>query len=209
MKRLAWLIIIIALPLICYFQYKKYTRFNPPSIYEYVAQDSVDVNYFDPVIVQQYFENIYKLESITRSLWYNRGLDVKFPDLDIAGSRAETDHYNSLFATTKILEKKLIYSTQLKEAGFQNMEIKEMVEQGMTPRLYTFLKRKNLVGLQLGQESSDVWELQKLLMDKSYNIPFDGVFGIETKESLVDFQSKHSLLPTGVVDEKTLKYLIK
>ncbi len=209
MKRLAWLIIIIALPVICYFQYKKYTRFHPPSMYEYVSQDSVDINYFDPMIVQQYFENIYKLEGITRQLWFSKGLDVKFPDLNIEGSRREVDYYNQLYATTKLLEKKLIYSSQLKGNGFQNFEIKEMVEKGISPKLYTFLKKKKLIGLHQGQELSEVWELQKLLLDKSYEIPFDGVFGIETKESLVDFQTKNSLMPTGIVDESTLKHLIK
>lgn len=209
MKRLAWLIIIISLPIISYFQYKKYTKFHPPSLYQYKSNDSIDINYYDPSVVQHYFENIYKMEGITRELWYSKGLDVKFPDLGIDGSKAEVDYFHRLYAVTKILEKKLVYSTLLKAKGFNTLEVKEIVELGIHPDIFRLTKKHNLLGLQMGDGGIEVWELQRLLLAKSYEIPYDGVFGVETKQCILDFQEKNKLMPTGIVNESTIKHLIE
>ncbi|MCG8319546.1 MAG: hypothetical protein MI921_08605 [Cytophagales bacterium] len=108
MKRLAWLIIIVTLPIIAFFQYKKYTKFNPPSIYEYPVSDSIDIHYYDPLMVEKYYENVYRLESLARELWYDKGLDIKFPDPAIAGSAVELKFYGQLWATTRVLQEKLL-----------------------------------------------------------------------------------------------------
>ncbi len=209
MKRLAWLIIIVTLPIIAFFQYKKYTKFNPPSIYQYPVNDSIDVNYYDPLAVQKYYENIYNIESLARELWYNKGIDVKFPDMDIDGSRAEIKYYNQLWATTKVLQEKLVYSSRLKQDGFNNSDIRAIVESGITPTFLHYTEKQSLLDLKVGDEGQGVWELQQILLKKSYEIPFDGVFGIETEGSLIDFQKQHNLIPSGIVTKKTLKKLIE
>lgn len=209
MKRLVWLIIIIVLPVIAFFQYKEYTKFNPPSIYEYPVNDSIDIYYYDPLIVQKYYENVYRIESLARELWYNKGLDIKFPDLEIEGSEAELKFYRQLWATTKVLQDKLIYSARLKARGFNNGDIKHIVEEGIHPVFHRYADKQHLLGLKIGDEGQGVWEIQDFLLKESYEIPFDGVFGIETQQSLMDFQKKHNLIPSGIVNKKTLKVLIE
>ena len=209
MKRLAWLIIIVTLPVITFFQYKKYNKFNPPSIYQYPVNDSVDIHYYDPLIVEKYFENVYRIESLARELWYSKGLDVKFPDLDIEGSEAELKFYRQLWATTRVLEEKLLYATRLKAAGFNNQEIRRIVEEGIAPELVRYADKQQLLGLKMGDQGQGVWEVQDFLLKKSYQIPFDGVFGLETQQSLIDFQKKHNLIPSGIVNNKTLQVLIE
>ena len=209
MKRLAWLIIIVTLPVITFFQYKKYTKFNPPSIYQYPDNDSIDIHYYDPLMVEKYYENVYRIESLARELWYSKGLDVKFPDSEIEGSDAELKFYRQLWATTKVLEEKLIYSAMLKEKGFNNQDIKHVVEKGIDPGLLRYSDKQQLLGLKFGDEGQGVWEVQNFLLKRSYDIPFDGVFGIETQQSLMDFQKKHNLIPSGIVNMRTLKVLIE
>ena len=209
MKKLAWLIIIITLPVIAFFQYKKYTKFNPPSIYEYPVNDSIDIHYYDPLLVEKYYENVYRIENLARELWYDKGLDVKFPDLNIEGSEAELKFYRQLWATTKVLQEKLLYSAWLKSRGFNNHDIKHIVEEGIDPSILRYADKHQLLGLKIGDQGLGVWEVQDFLLKKSYEIPFDGVFGVETEQSLIDLQKKHNLIPSGIVNKKTLKVLIE
>ncbi|MCG8319547.1 MAG: peptidoglycan-binding protein [Cytophagales bacterium] len=93
--------------------------------------------------------------------------------------------------------------------GFNNLDIKHIVEAGIDPDFLRYANKQQLLGLKMGDEGQGVWEIQDLLLKKSYDIPFDGVFGIETQESLVDFQKKNNLIPSGIVNKKTLKVLIE
>ena len=38
-------------------------------------------------------------------------------------------------------------------------------------------------------------------------LPVDGIFGPMTEKAVIEFQKRHKLEPTGIVDEKTLKLL--
>ncbi len=209
MKRLAWLIVILAVPIIVYFQYKKHKRFNPPTLYSYPTNDSIDVQYFDPSIVLQYYKNVYTIESVSRQLWYEKGIDIRFPDLTIEGSRSELDYYTSLWATTKILEKQLINSTRLKSQGLNNIDIRRIVVEGVMPSTINLDRWRMLENLKQGNEGQPVWELQKLLIDKGYELPFDGVFGLETYDQLIEFQKSKGLIPSGIVDIKTITKLVQ
>jgi len=61
MKKLAIIIITISLLIIAFFQYKKYGWLVSVKEYEYVIPSQIDVNYYDEVLLQQYYENAYKL----------------------------------------------------------------------------------------------------------------------------------------------------
>lgn len=208
MKKLLLLIVVIALVAVVFFQYKAYKRFNPPSDYNYVLSDSIDVNYYDQVVVQQYYDNAYELGQFARSTWANRGIDVLFPSDDIESIEA-SKYYTSKTSLTKRLEDKLKYSASLKDMGYDNRAIEYIMKNGISPEHHYYITNQNFIGLKLGDKNHEVWEVQKALIAFGYEIPNDGVFGLETESALQLFQEKNDLYPSGIVDEKTIKKIIK
>lgn len=66
--------------------------------------------------------------------------------------------------------------------------------------------------LKIGDKNPKVGELQRCLIEKGFeNISKDGnidnKFGMRTKQSVMDFQSKNGLKVTGIVDKKTWESL--
>ena len=57
--------------------------------------------------------------------------------------------------------------------------------------------------IRIGEKSSRVVEIQDMLRRNNYNIASDGIFGTQTKESIIDFQRKQGLDIDGVVGNKT------
>jgi len=212
MKRIAVGLIITALFIIAFFQYKNYQKFNAPAYFNYKVNDSLDINYHDPLTLQQYYENAYEIGSFARELWFNKGIDIHFVDYEQEESENAVRYYKQLLATTEILEKRLLSSARLKSLGFNNEEIKSIEDLGLSPQNYIFLKEtelnQHLSGLKVGDIGHDVWELQKIILAKGYKIPKDGKFGTETEAALKDIQEKWDIFPSGIVDEATLQGLI-
>ena len=208
MKKLAYLIIILALPIIVFFQYKSYTRFNPPFNLTLTPSDSLDATYYDPLVLQEYHELLHKIPAFARSKWANEGIDVRFPDNGDEESIEAAAHYNQLLSGLKLLETKLKSSFKLKQQGFDNAAINEMELKGISPQTYKIQHTKELIGQRKGEKNSAVWELQKHLLKKGYDIPKDGIFDIETENALKDFQSKNDLYPSGIVEESVIPFLI-
>lgn len=57
--------------------------------------------------------------------------------------------------------------------------------------------------LRKGRTGMDVYELQGLLRVQGYSIQRTGIFDKETESSLLDFQKRHKLRLTGIVDVTT------
>ena len=72
-----------------------------------------------------------------------------------------------------------------------------------------FERNYHLLDLKMGAKGAAVWELQKLLNANTDSIPQDGIFSLITTNRLKTFQENNGLFPSGEVDEKTLKALIK
>lgn len=209
MKRLALLVVIITLPLITFFQYKKHKRFEAPSTYDYILNDSIDYNYYDPLIVQQYLENVYKIGSFARNKWFNERIDVRFTNDSNPESIQATQLYNQMIVSTRYMEGRLIYSSRLKEQGFDNSEIKRIIEDGLSPDNFELVVNDDFMNLGPGSLGHLVWEIQGILIKKGYEIPHDGVFGFETENALKSFQTDAGIYSSGIVDKKTLKELLK
>ncbi len=207
MKRLALILIAASLVVIAYFQYKSHQRFNPPSSYDFMINDSIDVNFYDPMVVQQYYENCYKIGQFARSAWYNEEIDVLFP-ADTRAAQDLAEVYGRLVATTQRLEDLLVYSAKLKSQGYDNRAVAYIQEHGIPPKDYKYITNANFIGLKPGMVSDEVWEMQKILIAMGYDIPKDGNFGQETETALRDFQQKHDLFPSGILNERTLKILL-
>ena len=209
MKQLLLIIFVLGIALFAFFQYKDYKKFNPPSDYTYKLSEQIDVHYHDPITVQTYFENAYKIESLARELWYNEGIDVLSPDNEVPDTRNAVAYYNQMKATTKKLEALLTNSAELKKQGFNNDQILAVESEGMSPNFIRLKDHVGILGTEYGNEGNEVWQLQGILRKKGYEMPHDGVFQEETEQGLKDFQTKNGLFPSGKVDYNTLKALTK
>lgn len=61
--------------------------------------------------------------------------------------------------------------------------------------------------LRMGNRGSAVAFVQRLLRQRGYNLPVDGIFGPMTRNALTHFQRRNNLSQTGVVDEGTWRAL--
>lgn len=209
MKRLALLILIVALPILTYFQYRKYRRFHPPTDYDYALSDSIDAHYHDPVTLQQYYQNVYEIGHFARQQWHNQDVDVRYPDADDPEAQRASQYYQQLLSTTAWLEDRLVTSRQLKDTGFDNAAIARIEREGLSPPNYYLAEQQTLVGLKKGDRGGGVWNLQKILVNKGYDIPVDGIFSEETETAVRDFQRKTDNYPSGEVDNILLSAIIR
>ncbi len=213
MKKIAWAILLIAVVVIAFFQYKHYVKYSASDYFNYKLNDSIDVNFYDEQAVLQYYKNAYELGSFARQIWVNHGVDINIPEQDKEISKQAVLYYQQLWAATKMLEKKLILSAHLKSNGLDNKEIKLLFEEGIDPAAYSYKKRveaaRSWLGLKIGDVGQEVWELQQLLIKKGYTMPQDGTFGVETQTALKEFQKSKNLFPSGKVNLATIKELVK
>lgn len=209
MKRLIFIVLLIGIGSYITVQYLKDRRFNPPSSYDYEISAAIDTDFYDPEVLQQYYKLAFDVGSYARSLWFNEGIDVRMMDSENYESIQATEFYNKLKANVKMLEKELIRSKELRDQGYSKDQVKVIMEMGMTPEDMELEKNNHLLGLGIGVSGSNVWELQRLLNAKGDTIPEDGIFNILTRQRLRAFQRDNNLFPSGEVDQKTLKALLK
>ena len=206
MKKLLMLIISLSLLVIAYFQYENYKRYKPPFDHTYAVSDSIDPNYYDPILLDQYYKNCYEVGSFARSMWFQKGIDVNYPD-DSEEAKKISTHYTHLLASTKKMEKLLIYSAKLKDQGYDNAVIQKIIEMGLAPDNYFFYENEKYLYLQSGDRSHEVYDIQKVLIEKGYNIPLDGNFGPETENAIKAIQREADLYPSGITDKETISVL--
>ncbi len=208
MKKLFRIIILLLLSVVVFFQYQGYRRFHPPEDYDYQTAEEIDTDYYDVLFLQQYYENVYNIGTFARSQWYNHGLDVKFPEESEEADRA-TEHYARLVAVTRVMEAKLIRSAELKEQGYDNTDIRFMIEKHISPQTYAQKDYEYLLGTKKGDIGPKVRFLQALLVDKGYTTPVDGKFMVSTEVQMILFQKEQGLLASGILDTSTLRALLK
>lgn len=210
MKRLFYIIVIIGIPVIVFFQYQKWTKFSTPNQYDYSISNEIDNHYFDQNLVKLYYQNSSEIGSYARSVWYTDGIDVKNYNQNDPESKNKAIYYEFLVAQTKMIEKKLEESKALKQQGLNNQQIKTLFETGIS--LQEKQKEeliKSYVGVQFGDFNQQVFEVQKKLNDLGYTLPVDGNFRNSTQESIRKFQTDNNLAPTGLIDLKTSQFLFK
>ncbi len=208
MKRLLFIIFIISIGSYLTVQYFKDRRYNPPSNYDYVISEDIDRDYYDPSVLENYYQSALEVGSYARSLWYNEGLDVRFPDDEKFESIEAMKHYNQLIVAVKTLEDQLVYSKMLKDEGFSDDEVIMMLKNEMEPSEMELIDSEYLIGLQIGDKGSEVWDLQLLLNNHGDSIPVDGIFSVATLDRVIAIQESAMIYPSGEIDEKTLKAIL-
>lgn len=207
MKKLVFIVIIVALPVIAFFQFQNYRRFNPPVAYEYAISSDIDVNYYNQELVDEYFTKSIEIGAFARLKWRNEGLDVRFPDENNLADVNASKYWTELQARVQLLEKKLIFSNNLKAQGHTNQEVR-MSEAGFEVAQLPLLKdQENIQGITIGEQSRFVWMVQKKLIEKGYEHGLDGLFGDDTRNAIVSFQTDQGLYPGGLINEETFELL--
>lgn len=203
MKRILLVVAVLALVLLAYSQYKKARRLNAPQNYVYSTSGDIDPNYYDPNMVSAYFESAAWLESWVRSMWYSRGIDVLTMDETNMESLEATVKFNGQLAEVKEMEARLEASNKYKQQGFNNAQIRRMVEEGLSPEEVKAMP----ANLRVGDAGQAVTEVQQLLVALGFPIPTDGNFRDMTRNAVMEFQRTHQINPTGEVDPSTLAAL--
>lgn len=209
MKRLLAILIVIAILVYAYFNYIEDRRFNPPSDYDYTVSEQIDTDFYDKAVLSEYYRLALEIGNFARSSWTHDGVDVKSPDFLNDKANLKSRHYNQMIVTADLIRDKLIDSKKLKDEGFDNEDIKLLMERNLTKQDLKLRENAYLLGLVRGSSGAAVWELQKMLNTQGDSIPEDGIFNLITTNRLKEFQTQSDLYPSGEVDEKTLKALLK
>ena len=209
MKRLLLIVFIISIGVYLTVQYYKDRRFNPPSAYDYEISDEIDRNYHDPSLLENYYETALEVGTYARSLWFNESIDVRNLDKENYRSIEAIQHYNQLIVAAKRLEDQLVYSKSLKDQGYSDAETQLMIQEGLNPTDIKLNRMSHLLNLQIGLAGSEVWDLQLLLNEKGDSIPVDGIFSSITRQRVIEIQRSNNIYPSGTIDEKTLRILLK
>ena len=148
--------------------------------------------------------------------WSANEIDVKSPENDDEATKYAVAEYNKKLAKVKFYEAKLEASKQLKDKGLSNVQIKAQMEgttQIKQEENDSFeAKIKSMFNptskIRLGERSAFVFEIQKLLVKKGYDISVDGVYKNITQDAIYKFEEKNNLFPDGNLDVLTLDALL-
>ncbi len=208
MKKIFFGVLIVTLPILVFFQYNNYKRFHPPTNYEYLKSESIDIYYHDAKVVEEYFEKIVSISAFARRKWRNEGIDVRFPD-DSEKEKNVANLYNFMLSRVKEIETILEKSAKLKEEGFDNEQIIQMEKGISKTTLKWTLQKTPMLNAVLGDRGEHIWNIQKLLIGKGYEHNLDGVFGMDTQNALLAFQRDNQIYPSGIISETTFNLLVK
>lgn len=219
MKQIIIVLLAAIVLILGYNLYSDYHRFHSPGS-DYVSNQKIDLNYHDETILQNYHQAIEDVNGFVRLSWVNNNVDVRNPDDDDDDTKALVNEYAKKLGVVKMYETRLIQSAKMKSEGLNDKDVIAFEESGYKAKDYNeFIKRKFLMetfksnpekySLKVGDFSSFVYELQKILVKKGYNIPVDGLFKQTTIEALGAFEQKNGLFPDGKLDAVTLDYLLR
>lgn len=218
MKKILILILTVIVLIFAYNQYNEYQRFHPKNA-NYKTSDAIDINYHDQSTVYQYYEAVTSLNNYVTSQWSANEIDVKSPEKDDAETQLAVNNYSKKLAKVKFYEAILVQSKTLKNRGFNNTDIINIETKNISEEVYKKdLKAEHFkqimieslpkTNLRDGEKSAFVYEVQKLLIQKGYDIPLDGVYKTITSEAIKRFEEKQQLFPDGKIDRITLDLLL-
>ncbi len=216
MKQIIIFLLVVILAIIGYGQYKQYQRFSLKN-YEYKTSNNIDLDYHDKSTLYRYYEAIEGVNLYIGSQWSLNRIDVRSPKDEDAETKLAIDIYVKKLAKVKYYESQLEKSKALKVKGLSNDEIKLFENESVTlkdmQKAEADAKIRSMFNnnstLQLGERSAFVYELQKLLVNKGFEIPIDGVFKNITSNAILGFEEKTNLFPDGKIDLLTLEALLK
>jgi hypothetical protein len=219
MKQIIITLLVVLLLILGFNLYSEYKRFHSPGS-DYVSTQKIDLNYYDSTTLQNYYQAIEEVNAYVRTAWANDDVDVRNPEDDDEDTKAVVSGYTKKLGIVKLYEEKLVQSAKMKSEGLNDKDVIAFEESGFKAKDYNeFIKRKFLIdtfksnpekySLKLGDFNSFVFELQKILVKKGYDIPVDGLFKDTTLKAIGAFEQKNGLFADGKVDAVTLDYLLR
>jgi len=215
MKKLLIVLIMVIVLIFAYNQYKEYQRFHPEN-YNYKTSQNIDLEYFNQDVVYNYFEAVQVLNGFAAMQWNVNEINVKSPEDDDESTTFVVNEYRKKLAKVKYYEAKLEASKQLKDEGLTNAQIKAKLEGNTAPKNSEVAefnaKIKSMINpsskIRLGEKSAFIYEIQKLLVKKGFDIPLDGVYKNITQDAIYKFEENNNLFPDGNLDVLTLDALL-
>lgn len=219
MKQIIITLLVVILLILGFNLYRDYKRFHAPGS-DYISSQKIDLNYYDSTTLQNYYQAIEEVNSYVRTAWANDDVDVRNPEDNDDDTKAVVSGYTKKLGIVKLYEDKLVQSAKMKSEGLNDKDVIAFEESGFKAKDYNeFIKRKFLMetfksnpekySLKVGDFNSFVYELQKILVKKGYNIPIDGLFRDITLKAVGAFEQKNGLFPDGKIDAVTLDYLLR
>ena len=219
MRQIIITLLVVLLLILGFNLYSDYKRFHSPGS-DYVSTQKIDLNYYDSTTLQNYYQAIEQVNAYVRTAWANDDVDVRNPEDDDEDTKAVVSGYTKKLGIVKLYEEKLVQSAKMKSEGLNDKDVIAFEESGFKGKDYNeFIKRKFLMdtfksnpekySLKVGDFNSFVFELQKILVKKGYNIPVDGLFRDITLKAVGAFEQKNGLFADGKVDAVTLDYLLR
>lgn len=216
-------IIIFLLLIIAFFigfgKYQQYKRYNSPNI-DYKTTAKIDVNYYNKTTLLNYYKAVEDVNSFVKLQWTANDIDVRTPKDDDEQTKNAVKKYADKLATIKYYEAILENAKKLKEKGLTNNQIKHLENTGETLESIknnkVSLHHKELLKKIFAEEkkfftnqkSALIFEIQKLLVQKGYNIRIDGLYRTETSNAIKSFEEKNNLFADGKLDVLTLDKLL-
>ena len=219
MKQILIVILIVIVLIFGYNCYSDYQRFHSPGT-DYVSAEKIDLNYHDKATLLNYYQAVDVVNGFVRLAWSNNSVDVRNPEDDDDDTKALVNQYAKKLGAVKLYEDRLAISAQMKSKGLSDKDVIAFEQSGFSGKQYeTFLKSRFLMetfqsnpekySLKVGDYNSFVFELQKMLVKKGYNIPVDGLFKENTFQAIQSFETKNGLFADGKVDAVMLDYLLR
>ncbi|WP_298950279.1 peptidoglycan-binding domain-containing protein [uncultured Nonlabens sp.] len=218
MKPIIIFLLLCILGFISYDFYKDWSRFHSPE-YHYKTEVTVDKDYHDPSVVMMYYDAITDLNSFIKLQWTANDIDVRLPEDDDLETTLAVEKYAQKLARVTYLEQKLAQSASYKSNGWNNQQIIDFENNHSSPEEIKAIEQKNLMkqlysnhwedSQRIGSKNALVFEIQKNLIARGYDMALDGVFAKDTTEALAHFESKNNLFPDGKIDVLTFEVLLK
>ena len=218
MKKILIVILLVIIGIFGYNQYKDYQRYHSPNA-NYKISENIDTNYHNKSILFDYYKAVEGLNGYAIMQWSANGIDVKNPENDNEKTQYAVNEYRNKLAQIKYYEDILENSLKFKNKGLSNQQIKELETEGISAeakekKIAAETYKKIMISslpkqsIRLGSKSAFIYELQKLLVKKGYEIPIDGVYKNITSDALKNFEEKNQLLPDGQIDLFSLEKLL-
>tara|TARA_R110002126_G_scaffold142546_4_gene288434 strand:- start:20448 stop:21098 length:651 start_codon:yes stop_codon:yes gene_type:complete len=216
MKQIIILLLIIIASIIGYGKYSDYKRYNAPEV-NYRTEAQIDVAYHNQVLLLNYNEAIEDLNGFVMLQWTANEIDVRTPEDDNLESKNAVEKYAKKLAKVRYYQAILENSLQLKEKGLSNTQIKFIEEKGIDLETYhrklKYEKIKSLlttdIKLYNGSKNAIIYEVQKELNNKGYQLTIDGVYRIETLNAIKKFEESNNLLADGLLDDLTVEMIFQ
>ncbi|PQJ72590.1 peptidoglycan-binding domain-containing protein [Polaribacter butkevichii] len=216
MKQLIILLLLIIAFSIGFGKYQEYKRYNAPNV-NYKTTKKLDLDYYNQETVLNYYKAIEDVNSFVKMQWTANDIDVRTPEDDTEKTKLAVKKYANKLAIIKYYESKLENSQILKANGLNNKEIQFLEETGTNFKAYQKSLAKNKIkrmfnpdkALINGHKTAFIYEIQKQLNKKGFEITTDGVYKIETLNAIKIFEEKNNLFADGVLDILTLDTLFE